>query len=321
MKKSIAFLVLLVFLIQISTFSSASITEVEERVDNLFVSIATNASFDVEHLSISPEICDVGCQQVDIEFYSYSEAEGTFDILLLPDTTGDYNLRINISDDTTYEHFTRNITLERSFTWDGDDQGYAIINRLFSEKAFLVIVLILVLLFLFLLYKHQDFVLSVIRSWNIVPLVFLLISLILVSTITHQLFRMTVLESYSCDYSLEYRSFLRLASVRIDECALTESQTVFFLLSGLLGNFLIFVMLILCFLRYDRLKDMDYLAFTYGFLIYVSLYFFRTTGDIHSLHNILNWTSPQMFLNIIGFLMLFVSVSTFKEFRKLVIDK
>lgn len=318
-------LVLIVFLLStlFLPIVEADILKTEETDSNLHVQIDLRREFNVTSHEIDARLCENSrCKSLVVETYSFTEGNDVLDIFLLPEESGDYFLEIDVFYNGVREQYRENTTINRTYSLENRNQTSEITGRLVTGETNPLLVALFILGVMFVFYvKYRSYLWKIIPDNRIFTILIFLVSLLLVSTITHELFHITVLEAYSCPYSFEYEYFFRSASVEMGQCVVSDIQVVFFLLSGLVGNLVVFTLLTVSFLMSDKFKNMDYLAFSFGFLVSVSVYFFNTTGDIHSTLDVLNMSSPQVLLNMVGLLMLLLSFFMFNSLRNKIKEK
>jgi hypothetical protein len=140
-----------------------------------------------------------------------------------------------------------------------------------------------------------------VSSYKIKGSMVFLLSLLVLSQFTHELFHIFTASVFSCKAVLN--SFIPVispASVAL-ECSASKTQSLVILGSGIMGNIIIGLFFQLF---YKKTGKKTFSILSISFLASSFLYFFHRTGDIHSIMRILGTGISQFYLDFAGLSML-----------------
>jgi len=298
-----------------------------EKNDMEVVTELSNLTFNISPLNARIFLCDDVCKEEDIKSVSYSGNEIEF--FLIPNKTGSYLLRVMIPIDGIKRFDEKFVEINKSFIGDrkrsskggkDDKTNNNIITGNLIESAsspfmiFGYLSTLTLTIFYSLrknLYKMKKYALS---HLNTLENVFLfLFSMLILSTITHELFHLAVAGFFGCPCKIE-ASFLGPKTVTLENCAVTKLESILILGAGLLGNIILgFVLTILSKVK----KSTKLHIVSFSLMLSSFIYFFYAKGDIHNILSIIGLRVPQLYLNLIGvFLSLSSGVFFFRKIFK-----
>ncbi|UCG95902.1 MAG: hypothetical protein JSV92_02575 [archaeon] len=305
---------LLVFILLLlpSLSMAQSSMELHEGEMDLRISLETGY---INPLESEPELflCRQECRHLEISSFSYSA--GSMDFFVLPEVSGDYNLKIFMTVNGEEVVYEKEISISREYTKsETQEKNQDVTANIMRNAASPVVGLgLLASVLLLFLFKTEGFGLK--KSLLPMPknglkiLTVFLVSFLFLSSFTHELFHIFLAGMFSCPAVLE--SFIPVftpTSVSLQACRITSVQSILILAAGVVGNLVLGG--IFCILA--RLKKKSFLSVISLALFSSSfLYLFYTTGDIHSIMSILNIGISQIYLDATGIALILVTFIVF----------
>lgn len=275
--------------------------DVRDVGEELEISLVTG---NLNPLESGPElfICGDYCYPLEVKSFTYSH--GHMNFFTLPAESGDFLLKVYLTDDGERICYEKNITVSRIYASEKPEVKKAgitsnIVNNSSSPVFFFGLLGFLVLFFIFktrgLRFQRRFITFS--RSEIKILFVFL-VSFAFISSFTHEFFHIFLAGFFGCPAVLD--SFIPLltpTSVSLNLCKITSFQSILILGAGVVGNLFLGLFLLVL----SRLKDSKLISsISLAFFTSSFFYLFYSTGDIHNILRIIGTEVSQLYLNLAG---------------------
>ena len=268
----------------------------------------------IDPFKLDPEVflCSASCELQEIKSISYDDKE--MDLFITPKKPGNYTLKLFVTLNGERVSYEKSVEVnnghEKTEKKLPDITGSIVRNTMGPLSGLGLFGLLI--LFVFLHFKNRILKNHPLKGRIEIIMIFLL-AFFIFSSVTHEFSHIIVAALFNCPATLE--SFIPIftpTTVAL-KCEITTLQSILILSAGIVGN--IMLGFFLYFLSLKR-NNFTLCIVSQAYFFSSFIYFFYTTGDIHSIMNVLNLFIPQTYMNLIGLSLILVLILVFYRNNK-----